>query len=56
MAEHLADPYLSRRLGRLLTHAGFSVTQRHIHPILNVGYDKHTFSADVIRRACGPVP
>jgi SAM-dependent methyltransferase len=37
--EHLADPYLPRRLGRLLTDAGFAVTQRRVHPILNAGYE-----------------
>lgn len=54
--EHLADPYLPRRLGRLLTDAGFGVTRRHVHPILNAGYDEHTFSAGVIALVADFVP
>jgi hypothetical protein len=46
--EHLADPHLPRRLGRLLADAGFTVAHRHVHPMLNAGYDAKTFSAGVI--------
>jgi arsenite methyltransferase len=46
--EHLVDPYLPRRLGRLLTDAGFEVTQRAAVPILNAGYDPNTYSANLI--------
>jgi arsenite methyltransferase len=46
--EHLADPHLPCRLGRLLGDAGFSVTRRQVHPMLNVGYDADAFSAGVI--------
>jgi hypothetical protein len=30
--EHLADPHLPRRLGRLLADAGFTVARPHVHP------------------------
>jgi arsenite methyltransferase len=46
--EHLVDPYLPRRLGRLLTDAGFAVTRRAAVPILNAGYDPNTYSANLI--------
>jgi len=54
--EHLADPYLPRRLGRLLSDAGFRVTQRHVHPMLNTGYDENMFSAGVIGLVADFVP
>lgn len=43
--EHLADPYLPRRLPRLLRAAGLEPTKSTIIPILNVGSDRDTFSA-----------
>jgi arsenite methyltransferase len=46
--EHLVDPYLPRTLTRLLHEAGFSVTRREVIPLLNAGYDEHTFSAGLI--------
>jgi SAM-dependent methyltransferase len=46
--EHLVDPYLPRRLGRLLSDAGFSVTRREAIPLLNAGYDANTYSAGLI--------
>jgi arsenite methyltransferase len=46
--EHLVDPHLPRRLGGLLEGAGFAVTKRMAHPILNAGYDRNTFSAGLI--------
>ena len=46
--EHLVDPYLPRRLNRLLEDAGFAVVKRMVHPLLNVGYDQNTFSAGLI--------
>jgi arsenite methyltransferase len=54
--EHLAEPYLPRRLGRLLTDAGFTVARRHVHPVLNAGYDEHTFSVGVIGLVADFVP
>jgi arsenite methyltransferase len=48
---HLADPYLPRRLPRLLRAAGLEPTTSAIIPILNVGAARHTFSA----RMCGVV-
>jgi ubiquinone/menaquinone biosynthesis C-methylase UbiE len=46
--EHLADPYLPRRLGPLLEDAGFELQSRSIVPILNAGYDVDTYSANLI--------
>jgi hypothetical protein len=43
--EHLADPYLPRRLPALLRAAGLEPTTSTIIPILNVGADRDTFSA-----------
>ena len=43
--EHLADPHLPCRL---LADAGFTVTRRRVHPMLNAGYDPNTFSAGVL--------
>lgn len=46
--EHLIDPHLPRRLTRLLTAAGFAVTTRTTIPLLNAGYDAHSYSAGLI--------
>ena len=46
--EHLVDPHLPRRLGRLLTDAGLRVTRRAVVPILNAGYDRDTYSANLV--------
>lgn len=46
--EHLVDPYLPRRLNRLLEDSGFTVAMRMTHPLLNAGYDQNTFSAGLI--------
>jgi arsenite methyltransferase len=46
--EHLVDPYLPRRLTRLLERTGFAVTQRTAIPLLNAGYDPNTYSAGLI--------
>jgi arsenite methyltransferase len=43
--EHLADPYLPRRLPALLRAAGLEPTKPTIIPILNVGADPDAFSA-----------
>ena len=43
--EHLADPYLPRRLPGLLRAAGLELTESAIIPILNVGADRDTYSA-----------
>ena len=43
--EHLADPYLPRRLPRLLRAAGLEPTKCAIIPLLNVGADRDSFSA-----------
>jgi len=54
--EHLADPYLPRRLTSLLTQTGFTVTQRSAIPLFNAGYDPHTFSAGLIGFIAAFVP
>lgn len=46
--EHLVDPYLPRRLTRLLSDARFSVARRETIPLLNAGYDPSTFSAGLM--------
>jgi arsenite methyltransferase len=46
--EHLADPYLPRRLPRLLREAGFALTRSAVVPILNHPYDTNTYSAGMI--------
>lgn len=43
--EHLADPYLPRRLGRLLGEAGFEPPACDVVPLLDRGYDPDTYSA-----------
>ena len=43
--EHLADPYLPRRLPGLLRAAGLELTESVIIPILNIGADRDTYSA-----------
>jgi SAM-dependent methyltransferase len=43
--EHLADPYLPRRLPGLLRAAGLEPTKSAVIPLLNVGADRDTFSA-----------
>ena len=54
--EHLVDPYLPRRLNRLLEDAGFAVAKRMVHPLLNAGYDQDTFSAGLIDLITSFVP
>lgn len=46
--EHLVDPFLPRRLTRLLLDARFSLARREVVPLLNAGYDPNTFSAGLI--------
>jgi ubiquinone/menaquinone biosynthesis C-methylase UbiE len=46
--EHLVDPYLPRRLTRLLSDARFSLARREAIPLLNVGYDPNTLSAGLM--------
>lgn len=46
--EHLVDPYLPRRLTRLLEDAGFAVTERTAVPLLNASYHPNTYSAGPI--------
>jgi ubiquinone/menaquinone biosynthesis C-methylase UbiE len=54
--EHLADPYLPRRLTGLLEEAGFTLTERAAVPILNAGYDPDTYSAGLIGFVSAFVP
>jgi arsenite methyltransferase len=46
--EHLADPYLPRRLPRLLADAGFELTEWSVVPVLNRGHDPNTYSGGLI--------
>jgi hypothetical protein len=46
--EHLADPYLPRRLAGLLADAGLEVTDCRVVPLLNTGYSENSFSAGLI--------
>jgi arsenite methyltransferase len=54
--QHLVDPHLPRRLTGLLDGAGFTVTERIAHPLLNAGYDQNTFSAGLIELIASFVP
>jgi ubiquinone/menaquinone biosynthesis C-methylase UbiE len=54
--EHLVDPYLPRRLGRLLADAGFTVTEVRTLPLLNVGYRRDSYSAGLIEFIASFVP
>ena len=54
--QHLADPYLPRRLTGLLEEAGFSVTHRSAIPLLNTGYHPDTYSAGLIEFVAAFVP
>ena len=55
-AEHLADPYLPRRLPRLLREAGLTLTHASVLAILNHPYDTDTYSAGMIPMVAGFVP
>jgi arsenite methyltransferase len=46
--EHLADPYLPRRLPGLLRGAGLEPADAAVIPILNVGPDRNTYSAGMM--------
>lgn len=46
--EHLADPYLPRRLRRLLADAGFEGRSCSTTTVLNAGYEPDTYSANLI--------
>jgi arsenite methyltransferase len=50
---HLADPYLPRRLPRLLRETGFALQRASVIPLLNQGYDAETFSAFVMDTVAG---
>jgi arsenite methyltransferase len=54
--EHLADPYLPRKLPRLLRDAGFTLQECVAIPLLNCGYDENTFSASLIEMVASFVP
>jgi len=46
--DHLADPYLPRRLPRLLRDAGFDLRATSVIPILNRGADPNAFSRGLV--------
>jgi arsenite methyltransferase len=46
--EHLAHPYLPRRLPELLREGGFTRRRTEVVPVLNVGYEAETYSAHVL--------
>jgi SAM-dependent methyltransferase len=46
--EHLADPYLPRRLAGLMADAGLEVTDCRVVPLLNTTYSENSFSAGLI--------
>lgn len=54
--EHLTDPYLPRKLPRLLRAAGFTLERCEAIPVLNSGYDENTFSAHLIEMVASFVP
>ena len=46
--EHLADPYLPRRLAGLMADAGLEVTDCRVVPLLNTSYSENSYSAFLI--------
>jgi hypothetical protein len=46
--EHLVDARLPRRLRGMLDDAGFAGQECEVVPLLNVGYDRNTYSAGMI--------
>jgi ubiquinone/menaquinone biosynthesis C-methylase UbiE len=46
--EHLAHPRLPRVLPELLRDGGFRLRRSEIVPVLNVGYERETYSANVL--------
>ncbi len=51
--EHLADPYLPRRLPQLLRDAGLTLSHASVLAILNHPYDSDTYSAGMIPMVAG---
>jgi arsenite methyltransferase len=54
--EHLADPYLPRRLAGLLARAGLELVHCGAIPLLNQGSDRDTYSAGMIEIVAAYVP
>jgi arsenite methyltransferase len=46
--EHLADPYLPRKLPRLLADAGFELVTPSVVPMFNLGYRRDTYSGGLV--------
>lgn len=51
--DHLADPYLPRKLPHLLAQAGLSVTRRQVIPLFNPDWNPHSYSAGIMRAIRG---
>ena len=51
--EHLAHRDLPRRLPGLLRDAGLALESATVVPLLNVGYDRETYSAGVLELIAG---
>jgi arsenite methyltransferase len=54
--EHLADPYLPRRLPGLLEDAGFTLAAASVFTMLDVGWDPGAFSAGLVDMMATYVP
>src|SRR5919204_445649 len=54
--EHLADPYLPRRLPELLDKAGFELRECSVIAVLNRSHGADSFSGGVLENIPGVVP
>jgi len=54
--EHLAHPRLPRVLPSLLRDAGFTLRRAEIVPVMNLGYARDTYSANVLGTIADFVP
>lgn len=54
--EHLAHPHLPRLMPELLARAGFTLRESVVVPVLNIGYERETYSAHVLETIAQFVP